>query len=95
MFEAERREQTLGQRIRVKPEWDNIGLDLLPAGTTPTGFVHVPAGPFLRGRDDAALQPAEGGFVELTFTEPGHYTTVSHVMSDAERGAHGIVNVTE
>jgi nitrite reductase (NO-forming) len=47
------------------------------------------------GAQALALQPAEGGFVELTFTEPGHYTTVSHVMSDAERGAHGIVNVTE
>jgi nitrite reductase (NO-forming) len=47
------------------------------------------------GAQALALQPAEGGFVELTFTEPGHYTTVSHVMSDAERGAHGIVHVTD
>ncbi|MFT3888908.1 MAG: multicopper oxidase domain-containing protein [Arachnia sp.] len=47
------------------------------------------------GSQALALQPAEGGFVELTFAEPGHYSTVSHVMSDAERGAHGVVEVTE
>ena len=41
------------------------------------------------------LQPAQGGFVELTFPEAGHYPVVSHVMVDAERGAHGIVRVTE
>ena len=29
-------------------------------------------------------------FVELTFPEPGRYPFVSHVMVDAERGAHGI-----
>ncbi|MFD0866867.1 multicopper oxidase domain-containing protein, partial [Tessaracoccus lubricantis] len=47
------------------------------------------------GAQALALQPAEGGFVELTFTEPGHYPAVSHIMVDAERGAHGIVEVTE
>ena len=46
------------------------------------------------GAQALALQPAEGGFVELTFTEPGHYATVSHIMSDAERGAHGFVHVS-
>lgn len=40
------------------------------------------------------LQPAQGGFVELVFREAGHYPVVSHVMTDAERGAHGIVTVT-
>ena len=39
------------------------------------------------------LQPAQGGFVELTFPEAGHYPVVSHVMVDAERGAHGVVAV--
>ena len=39
------------------------------------------------------LQPAQGGFVELTFPEPGNYAVVSHVMVDAERGAHGFVQV--
>ena len=41
------------------------------------------------------LLPAQGGFVELTFPEPGRYPFVSHVMVDAERGAHGIFHVTD
>ena len=41
------------------------------------------------------MQAAQGGFVELTFPEAGHYTFVSHVMIDAERGAHGTVRVTD
>lgn len=41
-----------------------------------------------------ALGPAQGGFVELSFPHPGHYAFVSHVMADAERGAHGIIAVT-
>lgn len=36
------------------------------------------------------LAPAQGGFVELLFPEPGHYPFVTHAMSDAERGAKGI-----
>lgn len=40
------------------------------------------------------LQPAQGGFVELVPPEAGHYPFVSHVMVDAERGAHGVLNVT-
>lgn len=40
------------------------------------------------------LQAAQGGFVELTFAEPGRYPFVSHVMIDGERGAHGFVDVT-
>ena len=30
----------------------------------------------------------------MTFPEAGHYPAVSHIMVDAERGAHGIVKVT-
>ncbi|WP_421741054.1 multicopper oxidase domain-containing protein [Cellulomonas sp.] len=41
------------------------------------------------------LAAAQGGFVEVTFTEAGHYPFVSHVMSDAERGARGVVAVTD
>ena len=48
----------------------------------------------LRDRRSLALAPAEGGFVELEFPEPGRYPVVSHVMVDAERGAHGIVEVS-
>ncbi len=39
------------------------------------------------------LLPAQGGFVELIFPEPGNYPFVSHVMIDAERGAHGVITV--
>jgi nitrite reductase (NO-forming) len=46
------------------------------------------------GAQSLALQPAQGGFVELAFPEPGHYPFVSHVMVDAERGAHGVFHVT-
>ncbi|AZL10085.1 multicopper oxidase domain-containing protein [Brevibacterium aurantiacum] len=40
------------------------------------------------------LETAQGGFVELEFAEEGHYPFVSHKMVDAERGAHGIVDIT-
>jgi len=43
------------------------------------------------GSQTLALAPAEGGFVELVFPEAGKYPTVSHIMVDAERGAHGFV----
>lgn len=39
------------------------------------------------------LAPASGGFVELTLPEAGDYPFVTHIMSDAERGAHGILRV--
>ncbi|CAB0705191.1 multicopper oxidase [Corynebacterium diphtheriae] len=41
------------------------------------------------------LLPAQGGFVELTFDEPGNYAVVNHLMSEAERGARGTVRVTK
>jgi nitrite reductase (NO-forming) len=47
------------------------------------------------GAQSLGLAVAQGGFVELTFPEPGHYPFVSHVMVDAERGAHGLVDVTD
>ncbi len=46
------------------------------------------------GAQALALAPAQGGYVELTFSEPGTYPFVSHVMVDAERGAHGTFRVT-
>jgi nitrite reductase (NO-forming) len=39
------------------------------------------------------LAAAQGGFVELTVTEAGNYPFVSHIMSDAEKGARGILTV--
>lgn len=46
------------------------------------------------GSQALALQPAQGGFVELVPPEAGHYPIVSHIMIDAERGAHGVLLVT-
>lgn len=40
------------------------------------------------------LGPAAGGFVELTFPEPGTYPFVSHAVVDAERGARAAFAVT-
>ncbi|MFJ9669091.1 multicopper oxidase domain-containing protein [Streptomyces sp. NPDC101219] len=41
------------------------------------------------------LAPAQGGFVETTFPEAGHYPFVDHDMRHAEAGAHGMVEVSE
>jgi nitrite reductase (NO-forming) len=41
------------------------------------------------------LAAAQGGFVELDFPEAGHYPFVSHIMSDAEKGARGVIAVTD
>ncbi|BEL03077.1 hypothetical protein Q0Z83_012680 [Actinoplanes sichuanensis] len=46
------------------------------------------------GAQVLALTPAAGGYVETVLPEPGHYPFVSHVMVDAERGAHGTIEVT-
>ena len=46
------------------------------------------------GAQALSLQPAQGGFVELGFPEAGHYPFVSHIMVDAERGAHGVLRIT-
>jgi nitrite reductase (NO-forming) len=45
------------------------------------------------GAQSLALEPAQGGFVELSFPQPGDYPFISHVMVDAERGAHGLFRV--
>lgn len=41
------------------------------------------------------LLAAQGGFVEWVPVEAGTYTFVNHIMSLAERGAHGVFEVTE
>jgi len=90
----------VGERVRV---W------VLDAGPNRSTSFHVVGGQFdtvyaegsylLRdgagGAQSLALSAAQGGFVELTFPEPGRYPFVSHVMVDAERGAHGIFEVTD
>ncbi len=45
------------------------------------------------GAQTLPLQAAEGGFVEFTTFEPGHYPFVNHRMNLAEKGAHGILKV--
>ena len=45
------------------------------------------------GSQTLALGAAQGGFAELELDQPGHYPFVSHVMVDAERGAHGAIEV--
>jgi len=89
----------VGERVRI---W------VLDAGPNRSTSFHVVGGQFdtvysegaylLRagdgGSQSLALAPAQGGFVELTFPEVGRYPFVSHVMVDAERGAHGIVKVS-
>lgn len=47
------------------------------------------------GAQALGLQAAQGGFVELSFPEAGHYPVVSHLMVDAERGARGVVEVSD
>ncbi|MFC4463920.1 multicopper oxidase domain-containing protein [Streptomyces xiangluensis] len=41
------------------------------------------------------LAPAQGGFVETTFPEAGHYAFVDHDMRHAEAGAYGMVEVRD
>ncbi|MGO2744979.1 multicopper oxidase domain-containing protein [Microbacterium sp.] len=92
---------TTGERVRV---W------VLDVGPNRASSFHVVGGQFDTawsegrylidhavdtGSQALALQPAQGGFVELTFPEAGHYPFVSHIMIDAERGAHGLFDVTD
>lgn len=39
-----------------------------------------------------AVQPGQGGFVEFTIPEAGHYPFLSHVVVDANRGATGAID---
>jgi nitrite reductase (NO-forming) len=89
---------TSGDRVRI---W------VLAAGPNVGSSFHVVGGQFdtvyregaydLRpgagGSQSLGLLPAQGGFVELELAEPGSYPFVSHVMSDAEKGAHGTLEV--
>ncbi|PWU50001.1 nitrite reductase [Micromonospora globispora] len=88
-----------GERVRV---W------VLDAGPNRDSAFHIVGAQFdtlyregqwqLRPSDPGGAQvldlaPAAGGFVETVFPEPGRYPFVSHVMVDAERGAHGVFEV--
>ncbi|MFI6810177.1 multicopper oxidase domain-containing protein [Streptomyces luteogriseus] len=41
------------------------------------------------------LTTAQGGFIETTFPEAGHYSFVDHDMRHAQAGAHGTVEVSD
>ncbi|MBG0717120.1 multicopper oxidase domain-containing protein [Microbacterium sp. 2C] len=92
---------SVGERVRV---WT------LDAGPNTASSFHVVGGQFdtvffegaytLRpddpgGSQALAMQPAQGGFVELAFAEAGNYPFVTHIMSDAEKGAKGIFHVDQ
>ena len=47
------------------------------------------------GSQALSLLPAQGGFVEMTFDEPGTYTFVNHVMTRAEKGQSGSIVVVK
>lgn len=99
-YDADPLEVRTGDRLRI---W------VLDAGPNRATSFHVVGGQFtttyaegaylLRGgaggAQALALMPAQGGFVELRLDEPGHYPFVSHVMVDAERGAHGVIEVRD
>ena len=59
------------------------GAYLLPPGGTGQGGAQV-----------LDLAPAQGGFVELEFSEPGTYSFVNHSLAEAERGARGLIRVS-
>jgi nitrite reductase (NO-forming) len=74
----------------VGTQFDTVwseGAYLLRGGVGPTGDAGG-------GSQVLDLATAQGGFVELTARQPGHYAFVTHVMADAERGARGILAVT-
>jgi nitrite reductase (NO-forming) len=63
--------------------WPRSGRGALDAPGTSSG-----------GSQALALEPSQGGFVELSIPAAGRYPFVSHVMVDAERGAKGLMVVT-
>ena len=92
-------EASVDERVRV---W------VLDAGPNVASSFHVVGGQFDTvylegaytleaaapgGAQALALQPAQGGFVELTFPEAGDYPFVTHRMSDAEKGARGVFHI--
>ncbi|GAA3949637.1 multicopper oxidase domain-containing protein [Gordonia caeni] len=56
-------------------------------------YVLGPGDPLAGGSQVLGLLPAQGGFVEMTFAEPGTYTFLNHRMLDGDRGAMGKIVV--
>ncbi|MGW3044744.1 multicopper oxidase domain-containing protein [Kitasatospora sp. NPDC001159] len=55
------------------------------------GYLLTPSSP--GGSQVLDLAPAQGGFVETTFPQAGHYAFIDHDMRHAESGARGLVEV--
>lgn len=106
-YDQERFEARVGERVRfwVLDAGPNVPLAFHIVGgqfdtTWSEGTYLIRQGASWTGATDGGSQvlsllPAEGGFVELEFPEAGNYAVVNHIMSEAERGAHGFVHVTE
>jgi nitrite reductase (NO-forming) len=102
--------QYLHSPIAVDPS-DRVRAWVLDAGPSENSSFHVVGTIFdtmykegaytLRpGADEGGaqaldLQPAQGGFVEFTFDEPGQYPIVTHKFRNASRGALGLFQVGE
>ncbi|WP_235434003.1 multicopper oxidase domain-containing protein [Nostocoides jenkinsii] len=98
------------QRTLTAQVGDRVRIWVLDAGPNRPSSFHVVGGQFdtvyaegawlLRPGPDSGgsqvlgLMPGQGGFVELVMPEAGNYPVVSHLMVDAERGAHGLIHVT-
>lgn len=89
---------------------DRVRFWVLDAGPNRPSSFHVVGGQFDRvwfegaflldgkgsgGAQAMAMQPAQGGYVELKIPEAGNYPFVTHIMSDAEKGAHGILHASK
>jgi nitrite reductase (NO-forming) len=47
------------------------------------------------GAQTLSVDPGDGGFVELSFTEAGSYPFLTHAMADAAVGAAGTIDVSK
>lgn len=59
------------------------------------GEYRLRPGPSNGGAQALDLQPSQGGFVELTFDEPGQYLIVTHKFSNVDKGAVGVFQAGE
>jgi len=75
----------------VGTQFDTVFLE----GAYQLGGPDAPVSGATGGSQVLGLLPAQGGFVELVPPEAGHYAVVSHLMVDAERGAHGVLAVSD
>jgi nitrite reductase (NO-forming) len=54
-----------------------------------------PGDPAAGGAQTLPVDPGDGGFVELTFAQPGKYPFLTHAMADAAIGATGYFDVSK